>query len=173
MTMTHDPIDDLRMPMPTAYRSHLNALEDESIHIMREVAAEFEKPCLLFSGGKDSIVMARLAEKAFWPGRILNSTLHYPEGLDGEVHDDGEIWATCLMRIWNTLGQHKTDTVVLEGLGLTTSSTNQDDAAQALMQAAHGLGFSAADQLTMFNEFTTTGYTVTIVPVELQSFSIN
>ena len=66
--------------MPTAYRSHLNALEDESIHIMREVAAEFEKPCLLFSGGKDSIVMARLAEKAFWPGRIPFPLMHVDTG---------------------------------------------------------------------------------------------
>ena len=80
MTITYDPIDDTRMPMPTAYRSHLNALEDESIHIMREVAAEFEKPCLLFSGGKDSIVMARLAEKAFWPGRIPFPLMHVDTG---------------------------------------------------------------------------------------------
>src|SRR3954465_2410675 len=55
--------------MPTQLSS-LAALEAESIHIFREVAAEFEKPVLLFSGGKDSIVMARLAEKAFWPARI-------------------------------------------------------------------------------------------------------
>ena len=80
MTITYDPSDDTRMPMPTAYRSHLNALEDESIHIMREVAAEFEKPCLLFSGGKDSIVMARLAEKAFWPGRIPFPLMHVDTG---------------------------------------------------------------------------------------------
>jgi sulfate adenylyltransferase subunit 2 len=80
MTITDDPIHDARMPMPTAYRTHLNSLEDESIHIMREVAAEFEKPCLLFSGGKDSIVMARIAEKAFWPGRIPFPLLHIDTG---------------------------------------------------------------------------------------------
>ena len=50
--------------------SHLDALESESIHIFREVAAEFEKPVLMFSGGKDSIVMLRLAEKAFFPAKI-------------------------------------------------------------------------------------------------------
>ena len=50
--------------------SHLRALESEAIHVMREVAAEFERPVLLFSGGKDSIVMLRLAEKAFRPGAV-------------------------------------------------------------------------------------------------------
>ena len=60
--------------------SHLEALESESIHIFREVAAEFEKPVLLFSGGKDSIVMARLAEKAFWPARIPFPLMHVDTG---------------------------------------------------------------------------------------------
>ncbi len=60
--------------------SHLDALEAESIHIMREVAAEFERPVLLFSGGKDSIVMFRLAEKAFWPARIPFPVLHIDTG---------------------------------------------------------------------------------------------
>jgi sulfate adenylyltransferase subunit 2 len=49
---------------------HLDVLESEAIHVMREVAAEFERPVLLFSGGKDSIVLLRLAEKAFRPGRF-------------------------------------------------------------------------------------------------------
>ena len=67
--------------MSTTYElSHLRALEAESIHIMREVAAEFERPVLLFSGGKDSIVMLRLAEKAFWPAKIPFPVMHIDTG---------------------------------------------------------------------------------------------
>src|SRR4051812_24908520 len=60
--------------------SHLRTLESEAIHIMREVAAEFERPVLLFSGGKDSIVLLRLAEKAFRPGRFPFPLMHVAGG---------------------------------------------------------------------------------------------
>jgi sulfate adenylyltransferase subunit 2 len=60
--------------------SHLRALESESIHVMREVAAEFERPVLLFSGGKDSLVLLRLAEKAFRPGRFPFPLMHVDTG---------------------------------------------------------------------------------------------
>src|SRR4051795_1188728 len=60
--------------------SHLDALEAESIFVMREVMAEFERPVLLFSGGKDSIVMLRLAEKAFAPARIPFPVMHVDTG---------------------------------------------------------------------------------------------
>jgi len=78
MEQTHA---DYRLP-------HLDVLESEAIHVFREVVAEMERPCLLFSGGKDSIVMLRVAEKAFWPSRIPFPVLHvdtgqnFPEVLD-------------------------------------------------------------------------------------------
>jgi sulfate adenylyltransferase subunit 2 len=60
--------------------THLRALESEAVHVMREVAAELEKPVLLFSGGKDSIVLLRLAEKAFRPGRFPFPLMHVDTG---------------------------------------------------------------------------------------------
>ena len=66
---------------PVAFElSHLEALESEAIHIFREVAAQFERPVLLFSGGKDSIVLLRLAEKAFRPGRFPFPVMHVDTG---------------------------------------------------------------------------------------------
>jgi len=60
--------------------NHLRELESESIYVMREVAAQFERPALLFSGGKDSIVMVHLAKKAFWPARIPFPLMHIDTG---------------------------------------------------------------------------------------------
>ncbi len=68
--------------------SHLKELEAESIFVIREVAAQFEQPALLFSGGKDSIILSHLARKAFWPARLPFPLLHvdtghnFPEALD-------------------------------------------------------------------------------------------
>jgi len=68
-------------PLRTDYSlSQLDSLEAESVHIIREVAAEFERPVLLFSGGKDSIVMLALAERAFWPARIPFPVMHVDTG---------------------------------------------------------------------------------------------
>jgi sulfate adenylyltransferase subunit 2 len=72
------------MTMLTGTRWHLSSqladLEDHGIYIMREVAATFERPALLFSGGKDSCVLLRLAEKAFRPGKFPSPIVHVDTG---------------------------------------------------------------------------------------------
>ena len=94
-------------PQPSAARGlaagTLAGLEAEAIHIIREVAAECERPALLFSGGKDSIVMLRLAEKAFWPARIPFPLLHvdtghnFPETIEFRDRRAAELEANLLV----------------------------------------------------------------------------
>ena len=74
--------------LPASRLSHLQLLEAESIQIFREVASEFQKPVMLYSIGKDSSVMLRLAQKAFYPGPIPFPLLHVDTGdpeLDSEL----------------------------------------------------------------------------------------
>src|SRR3954469_4123904 len=77
-----DPPEPARMITPDYRLTQLETLEAESIHVIREVAAELERPALLFSGGKDSIVMLELARKAFAPARIPFPVLHVDTGLN-------------------------------------------------------------------------------------------
>src|SRR3982750_4502812 len=91
--------------MSASYRlDHLQYLETEAIHIMREVAAEFERPCLMFSGGKDSICLLRLAEKAFGPSDIpmpllnIDTGHHFPELNQFRDHRAAELRARLIVR---------------------------------------------------------------------------
>ncbi len=88
-----------------AYRkAHLELLESEAIHVLREVAAQFERPVLLFSGGKDSIVVVHLARKAFWPAKIPIPLLHidtghnFPEALEYRDRLAQELGVELLVR---------------------------------------------------------------------------
>src|ERR1700755_2156315 len=73
---TRATVDAVRSPAAAERLGHLRTLEAESIYILREAAAEFSRPVMLYSIGKDSSVMLRLAEKAFFPGRIPFPLLH-------------------------------------------------------------------------------------------------
>lgn len=94
--------------------NYLEQLEAESIHIFREIAAQFEKPALLFSGGKDSITMVHLARKAFAPGKIPFPLVHidtghnFPEALEFRDRLVGEVNATLVVRkVEDTIRQKK------------------------------------------------------------------
>src|SRR6188472_589696 len=90
--------------MSQYHLNYLEELESESIHIFREVAAQFEKPALLFSGGKDSITMVHLARKAFAPGKIPFLLVHidtghnFPEALEFRDKLVNEVGATLVVR---------------------------------------------------------------------------
>jgi 3'-phosphoadenosine 5'-phosphosulfate sulfotransferase (PAPS reductase)/FAD synthetase len=90
--------------MPATYHlPHLRTLEAEAVHVMREVAAEFERPVLLFSGGKDSIVLLRLAEKAFRPGGFPFPVMHVDTGHNLPEADEFGQWEPQRQRpeVWS------------------------------------------------------------------------
>jgi sulfate adenylyltransferase subunit 2 len=90
--------------MSSYHLDHLQYLETEAIHIMREVAAEFERPCLMFSGGKDSICLLRLAEKAFRPSDLpmpflnVDTGHHFPELNEFRDRRAGQLRARLIVR---------------------------------------------------------------------------
>ena len=90
--------------MSSYHLNHLQFLESEAIHVLREVAAEFERPVLLFSGGKDSICLLRLAEKAFRPSELplpllnIDTGHHFPELNEFRDRRAGELGAKLIIR---------------------------------------------------------------------------
>lgn len=123
--------------------SQLDQLEAESIHIFREVAAEFEKPVLMFSGGKDSIVMLRLAEKAFYPAKLPFPLLQVDTGLDfDEVLETRDHWVD---RLGARLVIASVEDAIASGVvvddGKTTRNRQQIG---ALLHAIEENGFTAA-----------------------------
>ncbi|MFM7751726.1 MAG: sulfate adenylyltransferase subunit CysD, partial [Opitutaceae bacterium] len=90
--------------MPSYHLDHLQHLETEAIHILREVAGEFERPALLFSGGKDSICLLRLAEKAFRPSELplpllnVDTGHHFPELNEFRDRRAAELGARLIVR---------------------------------------------------------------------------
>src|SRR2546430_1928137 len=109
-------------PVPGQYElSHLRSLEAEAIHIIREVAAEFERPVLLFSGGKDSIVMLHLALKAFAPGRLPFPVMHVDTG-----HNFDEVIAT------------RDELVTETGVRLVVASVQEDIDAGRVVEPRQG-----------------------------------
>jgi sulfate adenylyltransferase subunit 2 len=131
MTSTHD------------YRlSQLDQLEAESIHIFREVAAEFEKPVLMFSGGKDSIVMLRLAEKAFYPAKIPFQLLQIDTGLDfPEVLETRDNWVN---RLGVRIVVASIDDAIANGVVIDDGKTSRNRMQTAtLLNAIEENGFTA------------------------------
>ncbi|WP_264520521.1 T9SS type A sorting domain-containing protein [Flavobacterium sp. N1994] len=96
----------------------------------------------------------------FWPGRMTDTAKLYPADLDGEVHDDGEIWAAAGMEVFDAIGRTKSDMAMLEGLSTTTSSTNQQNAAIAVRQAAINMNYPCSDIQLMTGIYTNRGYTM-------------
>jgi sulfate adenylyltransferase subunit 2 len=133
-----------RMTVHADYRlSQLDELEAESIHIFREVAAEFEKPVLMFSGGKDSIVMLRLAEKAFFPAKIPFPVLQVDTG-----YDFPEVLA-CRDRWVNRLGVRlivaSVEEAIAAGIVIDDGKTSRNRLQiGTLLHAIEDAGFTAA-----------------------------
>jgi zinc metalloprotease ZmpB len=108
----------------------------------------------------------------FWGGRALNYTPIYPGGLVGQIHADGQIWATANMKIWDDIGRQAADKAFWLGLDVTNSSTNQSQAANAVYTASINLGYTYAQRLAIHTRYVAAGYTMPAapLPVELTRF---
>jgi len=125
--------------------THLKQLESEAIFIMREIASTFERPVLLFSGGKDSIVMVRLAQKAFWPARIPFPLMHidtehnFPETIAFRDKLTDQVRARLIVRsVQDSINQGR----VVEESGVNASRNNLQTT--TLLDALEEFKFDAA-----------------------------
>ncbi|MDQ3166755.1 MAG: sulfate adenylyltransferase subunit CysD [Actinomycetota bacterium] len=131
-------------PAHADYRlSQLDELEAESIHVFREAAAEFEKPVLMFSGGKDSICMMRLAEKAFYPAKIPFPVLQVDTGFDfPEVLSCRDSWVN---RLGVRLVVASVDQAITDGIVIDDGKTSRNRLQTGtLLHAIEEEGFTAA-----------------------------
>lgn len=105
----------------------------------------------------------------FWPGRVTNWTdgRTYPTNLTGQIHTDGQFWSSCNMQVWDAIGRDATVTAHWEGLAMTNSSTNQLQAAQAVVQAAVDLGYDVATVDKILSIYRGCGYAVEDPPAAL------
>src|SRR5436853_430643 len=135
--------DQLALPR-AADADHLGWLESEAIHILREVAGQCRNPALLFSGGKDSLVLLRLAEKAFRPGAFPFPLLHidtghnFPEVIAFRDHRAAELGERLIVR--------SVEDSIAEGSVRLRSASDSRNAAQSvtLLEAIAEFGFDAA-----------------------------
>lgn len=103
----------------------------------------------------------------FWNGRTTDYGASYSGGLVGQIHTDGQIWGTVLMKIWDGIGREKTDKAFLNGLDLTTSNTNQQNAAIAVRTAAMDMNYPCADVALMTEKFSEAGYTMPAISLRM------
>ncbi|MBU6340630.1 MAG: hypothetical protein KGS48_03970, partial [Bacteroidetes bacterium] len=100
----------------------------------------------------------------FWNGRVTNYSAVYPGGLVNQVHTDGQIWATAMMQVWDAVGRNKSDKAFWSGISMTNSSANQNDAANAVFQAAISLGYTFSELTQVRNIFIARGYSIPALP---------
>ncbi|MBL1213102.1 MAG: PKD domain-containing protein [Ignavibacteriae bacterium] len=93
----------------------------------------------------------------FWNGRLTNYAALYPGGLVGQIHTDGQIWASSLMQVWDLIGRETTDELFLEALSMLNGSSSQEDAANAFIQADTDL-FAGAHLPDIYSVFQARGY---------------
>lgn len=96
----------------------------------------------------------------FWSGRVTDYDVQYPEGLVNKIHTDGQIFASTLMQVWEYLGKETTDKIVLEGMSMTSSKSNQAEAIAAIRQAAVDMSLGCEDIAYITTIFNTRGYGV-------------